>query len=83
MRVFEKHDQFGLGYHPTSCNPATRGGKRFNPIRFRSVGYQWDSPVAVVDGASYSQRAVSSLIHKCPSGFKLDNWTSIMVLMVF
>ena len=59
------------------------GSKRFNPTKFSSAGYQWDSSIAVVDGASSSQRAISDLIHKCPPGFKLDNWTSIVVPVVF
>lgn len=83
VRVYEKHDRFGLGYRPTSRHPVARDGKRFNPIIFSSAGYQWDYSVAVVDGASSNQRAVFGLIHKCPPGFKLHNWTSIVVLMVF
>lgn len=83
MRVSEKHDRFGLGYCPTSYHPAVRGGKKFNPVRLSSAIYQFDSSIAVVDGASSSQRAVFSLVHKCPPRFKLDNWTSIVVPVVF
>ena len=83
VKVSKKHDCFGLGYHHTSYHLATRGGKKFNPVNFISEGCQLDSFVAVVDGVSSSQRTVSGIIRKCPSGFKLDNWTSIVVLMVF
>ena len=83
MRIFKKHDRFGLGYRPTSHHPTARGGKKYNPIRFSSVGYQLDSSVIIVDGTSSIQHAVSGLIRKCPPRFKLDSWTSIMVPMVF
>lgn len=83
MRVPDKHDRFGLGYHPTSYYSAVRGGKRFNPIRFSNATYQWDSSVALVYGESSTQRAVYGFIHKYPMRFKLDNWMSTMVLVVF
>lgn len=83
VRVYEKHDHFGLDYRPTSRHPATRGGKRFNPVKFNSVGYEWDYSVAVVDRASSSQYAVFGLIRKCPLVLKLDKLTSTMVLVVF
>lgn len=83
VRVSEKHDHFGLGYRPTSHHPSARGGKRFNPIRFSSAGYQRDSSIALMDGASSSQCEVTGLIRKCPPGFKLDNWTSTVVPVVF
>lgn len=83
VRVSKKHDRFGLDYCPTSHHPTARGGKRFNPVRFSSTGYQLDSSVAIVDWESFSERAVFGLIRKCPLGFKLDNWISVMVLVVF
>lgn len=52
-------------------------------VKFSRVGYQLDSSLAVVDGVNSSQRAISSLIRKCPPGFNLDNWTSTVVLVVF
>lgn len=83
MRVSEKHGRFGLGCHPISRHPAMRRGKKFSLVRFSSAGYQLDSSIAVVDGVSSKQCAVSGLIRKCPPGFKLDNWTSIVVPVVF
>lgn len=73
MRVSEKHDHFGLDYHPNSRLPAIRGGNKFNPVRFNNTCYQFDSSVAVVNRESSSQRVVSDLIRKCPLRFKLDN----------
>lgn len=64
------------------CHLDARGGKRFNLIRFSSAGYQFDSSIVVIDGASSNQHAVFSLIRKCPPGFKLDNWASTVVPMV-
>lgn len=34
VKVFEKHDRFGLVYHHISRHPAAMRGKKFNPIRF-------------------------------------------------
>lgn len=59
VKVFDKHDHFGLGYRITSRHPAARGGKKFNPIRFSSIGYQFDPYVEIVNGASSSQHAIS------------------------
>lgn len=83
MKVAEKHNHFGLGYHPTSRHPGARGHNKFNPVCFSSAGYQYDLYVAVVDGASSSKLAVSHFICKCPPGFKLDNWTATIVPVVF
>lgn len=42
-RFSKKHDRFGLDYRPTSLYPAVRGDKKFNPVKFNSVGYQFGS----------------------------------------
>lgn len=39
VNVDEKHDHFGLGYHPASHHPSARGCKKFNPDRFSSAYY--------------------------------------------
>lgn len=83
VKVSEKYELFGFGYRLTYRHPAAREGKKFNPIKFSSAGYQFDPSVAVVDGATSNQCAVSGFIRKCPLGFKLDNWTSTVVPMVF
>lgn len=58
VKVSEEHDRFFLSYHPTSRHLAGRGVKRFNLVRCSSIGYQFDSSMAVVDGESSSQHAV-------------------------
>lgn len=83
MNVVKKHNHFGLGYHPASRHPSARGRKKFNPVRFSSAGYQYDISIALVDGASSSKPLVSGFVRKFPLGFKLDNWTSTVVPMVF
>lgn len=83
MKVSEKHEHFGLGYRRTSRHPAATGGKKFNSVRFSSAGYQFDPSVAIVDRENSIQRTIFSLVRKCPPGFKLDNWTSIVVPVVF
>lgn len=83
MKVYEKHNRFGVSYRPTSRHPDAREGKRFNPIRFNNANYQLDSSVAIIDGASSSQHAIFSFIRKCPLGFKLDKWTSTVIHVVF
>lgn len=83
VKVSEKHDRFGLDYRHTSCNPSARGGKKFNPVRFSSTGYQFDPSIAVVDAASSNQHIVISFVRNYPPKFKLDNWTTIVVPVVF
>lgn len=83
MNIAEKHDHFGLGYHPASRHSSARGCKKFNLVRFSNTGYQYDLSIEMVDIASFSEPTVSDFVHKCPPGFKLDNWTSIVVHKVF
>lgn len=83
MNVAEKHDFFSLSYHYASCHPSSKGRKKFNSVRFSSAGYQYDLSIIIVDDENSNKPAVSDFIRKCPLGFKLDNWTSIVVLKVF
>lgn len=83
VKVAEKHDHFGLGYHPASCHTSARGLKNFNLIWLSNPDYQYDLSIAVVDGASSSKIAVSNFIRKCPPRFKLDNWTFTIIHVVF
>lgn len=73
VKVYEKHDRFSLDYCPISLHPDAREIRKFNLVRFNSTSYQLYPFVAVVDGASSSQNAVSDFVRKCPPGFKLDN----------
>lgn len=83
MNVTEKHSRFGLGYHSASRYPSEKGSNKFNPVRFSSAGYQYDLSVEMMDGASSNKPVVSGFVHKCLPRFKLDNWTSTVVPMVF
>lgn len=83
MRISEKYDHFGLSYRHASRHLAAMGGKKFYLVKLNNAGYQLDSSGAVVDRASSSQRIVFGLNRKCPPGFKLDSWTSTVVLVVF
>lgn len=52
VNVTEKHDKFGIGYHPSKCKANLRKQKKFNPVRFNSACFQSDHTVAVVGEAS-------------------------------
>lgn len=67
VNIAEKHDRFGVGYHPVSRHPSVRRRKKFNPIWFSNTGYQYDLSISMVDGESSSKPivfcfVVSSLI---------------------
>lgn len=83
VKVAKKHVRFGLGYHPTSRNLGVKGCKKFNPVRFRSTGYEYYLSVAVMDGVSSNKQTIIDFVRKCPLGFKLDNWTTTIVPVVF
>lgn len=83
MKVTEKDGHFGLGYHPTSRHLGEMGRKKFNPVGFSSACFQYALSVVVVDDANSIKSAISDFIRKYPHGFKLDNWTTTVVLVVF
>lgn len=82
VNVAEKHDRFGIGYRPSACKASSRK-KQFNPVKFSSAGFQGDHTVAVIGESSGSKSETPSLIRRCPPGFKLTNWTTYVIPIVY
>lgn len=80
--VTEKRDRFGIGYHPSACK-ANPKKKEFNPVKFSSTEFQNDHIVAVIKEFCGSKPETSSLVRRCPPGFKLPNWTTSVIPIVY
>lgn len=83
VNVTKKHNKFGIGYHPSACKVSPRKQKKFNPIKFSSAGYQDNHTVAVVGEANGSKQETPNFIRRYPPRFKLTNWTTFMIPIVY
>lgn len=79
--VTEKHNCFGIGYHPSSRLPNQKNQKKLCLAKFNSVEFQCDNIMVVIEGLS--RREVTSFVHKCQPGFTLNNWSASVVPTVF
>lgn len=82
FNVTKKHNRFGIGYYP-STRKANPRKQKFNLVKFSSAGFQDDHTVAVVGESSGNKQETPSFICRCPSGFKLTNWTSFVIPIVY
>ncbi|XP_050914130.1 uncharacterized protein LOC127128803 [Lathyrus oleraceus] len=82
VNVAEKRDRFGIGYHQVVCKESPKK-KQFNLIKFSSADFQNEHTVVIIGESSGSKPGASSLIRKCPPGFKLPNWTTTVIPIMY
>ena len=82
VNMVETRDKFGIGYHPAACKASPKK-KQFNPIKFSSANFQNEHTVAVIGESSGNKLEAPSLIRRCPSGFKLPNWTVTVIPIMY
>lgn len=78
----EKRDRFGISYRPSAWKASTKK-KQFSPTKFNSADFQNDHTVAVIRESSGSKPETPSLVRRCPLGFKLPNWTTSVIPIVY
>lgn len=72
VNVAAKREEFGIGYRPSTYKASLKK-KQFNPVKFRSAGFQSDHTVAVIGESSDNKPETPSLVRRCPPRFKLTN----------
>lgn len=82
VNLAEKCDRFGITYHPETRKVSSKK-KNFNPVKFSSADYQREHTMAVIRESSGNKPGASNFVCRCPPGFKLPNWTSTMIHMVY
>ncbi|XP_050916633.1 uncharacterized protein LOC127131762 [Lathyrus oleraceus] len=80
--VAEKRDRFGISYRP-SAHTSSPKKKQFNPIKFRSTDFQNNHTVAVIGESSGNKLETPSLIRRCPLEFKIPNWMTSVIPIVY
>lgn len=83
VNVVEKHGRFLIGYSSSARQSGSRKQIKFNLVRFNSAGFQDDHIVAVISDSSYNKKKAPSFVRRFPPGFKLSNWTTSLVPIVY
>ncbi|XP_050896761.1 uncharacterized protein LOC127103553 [Lathyrus oleraceus] len=83
VNMAEKHERFGIGYHPTACQASPKK-KQFNPVKFNIADFQNEHIMEVIGESSDNKPEKPSLIIRiCPPVFKLSNWMATVIPVVY
>ncbi|XP_050890746.1 uncharacterized protein LOC127096182 [Lathyrus oleraceus] len=82
VNVAEKCDMYGIGYHPATCKVRPKK-KQVNPVKFSSAGYKNEHTMEVIGESSGNRPGAPNLVRRCPPGFKIPNWTTIVIPKVY
>lgn len=82
VNVAEKHDRFDIGYRPSAHKESIKKQK-FNPVKFNIVSFQDDHVVEVIGESSGNKQETPSFVCRCPLGFKLTNWMTCVIPIVY